>query len=81
MAHLVEHPTLDFGPGHDLTVMRSSPALGSLLEILSLPLSLPLPTCPCPLSVSLSKKKKKKEGKKKDTNHKGNTFMVLCYIY
>ena len=48
MAQLVKHPTLDFGRGHDLTVMRSSPTLGSmlgmeLLWILSLSLLLPLP--------------------------------------
>ena len=27
----VKHPTLDFGSGHDLMVLRSSPALGSML--------------------------------------------------
>ena len=31
MAQLVEPPTLDFGSGHDREVVRSSPALGSLL--------------------------------------------------
>ena len=31
MAQSVEHPTPGFGSGHDLTVMRSSPRLGSTL--------------------------------------------------
>jgi len=44
----VKHLTLDFGLGHDLSVMGSNPASGSvlrgnMLEILSLPLLLPLP--------------------------------------
>ena len=29
----VERPTLDFGSGHDLTVVESSPASGSLLSV------------------------------------------------
>ena len=33
MAQLVKRPTLDFNSGHDLTVMRSSPALGSVLGV------------------------------------------------
>ena len=45
MAQLVESPTLDFGPGHGLRVIGSSPASGSFaqqsrLEILSPPLPL-----------------------------------------
>ena len=45
LAQLVEHLTLDFGSGHDLSVMRLSLELGSalsgnLLEILSLSPSL-----------------------------------------
>ena len=42
--HTPEHPTLDFGSGHDPRVMGSSPALGSpksLLKILSLSLCPP----------------------------------------
>ena len=37
MAQLVEHPTPDFGSGHDLRVVRSSPMTGSAwnLRILS----------------------------------------------
>ena len=31
VAQLVKHPVLDFGSGHDLRVMRFSPALGSAL--------------------------------------------------
>lgn len=31
MAQLVEHPTLNFGSGQDLGVMRLSPKLGSVL--------------------------------------------------
>ena len=31
-AQLVKHTTLDFGSGHDLTVMRTSPVLGSVLS-------------------------------------------------
>lgn len=46
VAQLAKHPTLDFGSGHDLRVVRSSWALcsvQSLFEILFLPLSLLLP--------------------------------------
>ena len=48
VAQLVKQPTLDFGSGRDLTVLRVSPPLGSkptahsLLGILSLS-ALPLP--------------------------------------
>ena len=46
VAQSVEHPTIDFGSGHDLSILRSSPVLvpasvGSLLDILSLHLPLP----------------------------------------
>ena len=41
--------TLDFSLGHNLTVMRLSPTLGSILRVKSasgsLPLLLPSPTC------------------------------------
>ena len=56
MAQLVEHPTLDFGSGHDLVVRGLSPTsssaltVQSVLGILSLPASLSLS-----LSLSLSK--------------------------
>ena len=33
VAQLVEHLTLDFGSGHDLRVMGSSPVLGSVLSV------------------------------------------------
>ena len=33
MAQLVERPTLDFGPGHDLRVVRLSPVSGTLLSM------------------------------------------------
>ena len=55
----VKCPTLDFGSGHDLTILESSPRLGfaltarSLLGILSLPLSAP-PLLVLFLSLSLS---------------------------
>ena len=51
MAQLVDHPTLDFGSGHDLRVMGSSPVLGSVLSVES---ACPSPSAlPPPLSVSL----------------------------
>ena len=60
-AEWIEHLTLDFCSGHDLTVVASSPASGSVQspepawDSFSLPLSLPLP-CSCSLSpLSLSK--------------------------
>ena len=49
MSQLVQHPTLDFGSGHNLRVVRLSPTLGwmwSLFKMFSLPLPLHLP---CPL--------------------------------
>ena len=53
VAWSVKHQTLGFGSGHDLIVMRSSPALstecGACLEFsltLSLCLCLSLPLCP-----------------------------------
>ena len=33
MAQSVKHPVLDFGSGHDLSVVRSSPASGSTLSV------------------------------------------------
>ena len=33
MDQLVKHPTLDFGSGHDLKVVRSRPMLGSVLGV------------------------------------------------
>ena len=62
MALLIECPTPDFSLGHDLTVVRSSPMLGSLLaawnlsEILSFPLSAHPPLM-CGLSQNKIKKK------------------------
>ena len=32
VAQQVEHPTLDFGPGHDFRVLRLSPVSGSTLS-------------------------------------------------
>ena len=55
LAQLVKHPTLDFDPGHDLRVVRSSLALGSMLSVepvLRSSLSLSL----CPSFPPLSKK-------------------------
>lgn len=34
MAQSVEHPTLDFGTGHDLSVLSAEPAWDSLLGYL-----------------------------------------------
>ena len=70
MAQSVEHPTLDFGSGHDPRVVGSSPKLGSMLSMkpawnspsfsapppLLLSLSLPLS-----LSLALSQIKKFKK--------------------
>ena len=42
MAHVAEHPTLDFGSGHDLRVMRSSAVLG-VETLKNLPLPAPQP--------------------------------------
>ena len=44
MAQSVKRLTLDFGSGRDLTVQETKPRVGSVLAILSLPLSL----CPSP---------------------------------
>ena len=63
VAQLVKHPTLDFGSGHDLSVVGSCSAR-SLLGILSLSLFLPsaprhpqlMHTPLCSLSLSLSLK-------------------------
>ena len=62
VAESVKCPTLDFGSGHDLKVVRSSPKLGSALMarslrgILSLPFSLTLP-CFCAPVLFLSQNK------------------------
>ena len=57
VVHLVRHPTLDFGSGHDLRVVRSSPYwvlhwVWSLLEIFYLFLF----SYPSPCSLSPSNK-------------------------
>ena len=60
VAQSIKHTTLDFGSGHDLMILRSSPTSGSLLTawrllgILILPLSLPLP-CSCSFSPKTNK--------------------------
>ena len=51
MAQSVKHPTLDFGSGQDLRVVRLSP-VQSLLRILSLPLP--------PLSLKRERKEERK---------------------
>ena len=55
VAQLVEHPTLDFGSGHDLKFMILSPMSSSVLSAWNLLgiLSLSLSLCPSP-SLSLS---------------------------
>ena len=62
VAQSVKRRTLDFGSGHDLRAIRSSPVLGSALgighaKILSLPLPLSAPTPHCPSLCTLSLKK------------------------
>jgi len=54
VTQLVKHPTLGFGLGHDLKVVRSSPTSGYALsgESAGDSLSLPLPLPPCTLSLS-----------------------------
>ena len=60
MAQSDKHPTLDFGSGHDLKVVRSSPMSGSTLSMagaagdsLSPSFSAPPPLAfPLPLSLS-----------------------------
>ena len=60
---MVEGPTPDISAGHDLSVMRSSPALGSSFRVesawdsLSLLLFLPVSPLMCFLSFSVSKKR------------------------
>ena len=52
---LFEHQTLDFGSGHDLMVVRSSPMLGSVLNVESTCPFLSGPSAPALLgSLSLS---------------------------
>ena len=61
MAQLVKRPRLDFGSGHDLTILRLSPELGSTAQdsfSSSLSLALPLP-----------QKKKKKKKKRFTSQH------------
>ena len=59
MAQLVERPTLDFGPGHDLTVREFEPGVGLCADSSEPawdPLSFPLPAPPrLMLSLSLAK--------------------------
>ena len=59
VAQSVKRTTLDFGSGHDLKVLRSSPALGSALSVKPDKDSYSPSPSPCPLS------KKKEENKKK----------------
>ena len=58
VVQLAKHLTLDFGSGHDLRVMRSSPKSGSTFSMESawdsLSLSLSLSLCPSPYSHILS---------------------------
>ena len=60
VAQSAEHPTLDFGSGHDLTVCEFEPHIRLCAEYracLKLSLSFPLPLSS---ALSLSTKKKKK---------------------
>ena len=69
LAQLVKCPTLDFGSGHDLRVMRSSPVsvawwVWSLIKILSVPLPLSLSPHLLTLYQKLKKTKNKQTNKK-----------------
>jgi len=55
VAQSFKHPTLDFSPGPDLRVMRSSPELGSALSGESAWDSLSLCPSPCSYTLSFSK--------------------------
>ena len=60
----VEHLTLDFGPGHDHTVVSWIPACISALTVLSLleilsPCLCPSPTCACAFALFVNKRKRK----------------------
>ena len=65
----IERLTLDFGSGHDLRVMGSSPALDSSVsgepawDALPLPLPVPLPPHLCSPVISPKKKKFKRESR------------------
>jgi len=58
VAQLAEHPTLDFGWGGDLRILRLSPVSGSTLSVesawdsLSPSPSAPPPACACSLSLN-----------------------------
>ena len=55
VAQWVEHPTLDFGSGHDLRVMRLSPKLGSTVRVkFACPFPSDVSLTPNPLHLSLS---------------------------
>jgi len=65
VAQSVKRPTLDFGSGHDLRILGSSPVLGGVVSTLSgesawdsflFPLPLLLPPLALFLSLSLSNK-------------------------
>ena len=66
VAQLVKRLTLDFGSGHDVTVIRSSPMLGCALCRACLDFSLPLSALPesCLLALFVSQKKKNLKKKK-----------------
>ena len=58
VAQSVEHPTLDFGSGHDLTVLRIEPSIrlcADNTELARDPLSLLLSLSLCMLSLSQNK--------------------------
>ena len=62
IAQSVEHPTLDFGSGHDLSVVGSSPKWGFVLRVEPAWDSLSLSFCSSPLfMLVLSQIKKKKK--------------------
>ena len=67
---MVKHPTLDFGSGHNLMLVRSSPVSGSALDGEPAYDSVS-PSAPSPLARSLSLSKKQ-TGKKTKTGRNRN---------
>lgn len=85
MLQSIKHPTLGFGSGRDLRVMRLSPSLGSVLGAESAWGSLPLPPlCTCALSPSPSLLNKyifkKKIVKKKNSVASTTVLFRKCFF-
>ena len=77
VSQLSKCPTLDFGPGHDLTVVSLSPASGSMLGVSlldSLSLHLPLP-----LPIFLSQKRKIKQEEYHMSSSKKEEYLLRTH--